>query len=96
MEEVEEVVGVLPGGIETDNEVNGAVALSEAFEALAELGIAGGGLAEGQFVGGGLPIVAQEGGVVAVACGVDADADARRRAGRNRWRSRWRSGIVVW
>ena len=56
MQEVEEVVGVLPGGVEADDEVNGAVALGDAFEALAELGIAGGGLDEGQFVGRGLQV----------------------------------------
>ncbi len=67
VEEVEEVVGVLPGGVEADDEVDGAVALGDAFEALAELGVAGGGLGEGQFVGGGLEVVAEEGGVVAVA-----------------------------
>jgi hypothetical protein len=93
---VEEVVGVLAGGIEADDEVNGAVALREAFEALAELGITGGGLDEGQFVSRGLQIVAQEGSVVSVACGVDADADARGWAGRNRGRSRLRSGSVLW
>ena len=45
-------------------------------EPLAELGVASGGLGEGQFGGGGLEVVAEEGGVVAVARGVDADADA--------------------
>jgi hypothetical protein len=44
------------------------------------LGVAGGRLGEGQLVGGGLLVVAQEGGVVAVARGVDADADADSRA----------------
>ena len=96
MQEVEEVVGVLSGGIETDDEVNGAVALGNSFEALTELGIAGGGLDEGQLVGGGLQVVAEEGGVVSVSCGVDADADARGRAGRNCRRSRLRSGSVLW
>ena len=52
----------------------GPMALGDAFEALAELGVAGGGLGELQFVGGGLEVVAQEGGVVAVARGVDAAA----------------------
>ena len=37
------------------------------FEALAELGVAVGGLGEGQFGGGGLEVVGEEGGVVSVA-----------------------------
>ena len=78
---MEQVVGVLSGGVEADDEVDGAVALGDAFEALAEEGIAGGRLGEGEFVGGGLEVVAEEGGVVAVAGGVDADAERRRCAG---------------
>ena len=64
--------------------------------ALTELGIAGRGLDEGQFVGRGLQVVAEEGGVVSVACGVDTDPDACGRAGRNCRRSRLRSGSVLW
>src|SRR5207253_3230171 len=75
------------GGVETDDEVARAVALDDAFEALAEQGVAGGRFREGQLVGGGLEVVAQEGGVVAVAGGVDADATAARRL---------RSGSRVW
>ena len=41
--------------------------LGDVFEALAELGVAAAGLGEGQFGGGGLEVVAQEGGVVAIA-----------------------------
>ena len=76
MEEVQEVVGVLPGGIEADDESDGRVAAGEEFEPLSELGVAVGGLGELEFGGGGLEVVAQEGGVVAVAGGIDADADA--------------------
>ena len=47
--------------------------------------ISEGGLAEGEFVGGGLQVVGEEGGNVAVAGGVDADAAA---SGRRRLRSR--------
>ena len=36
VQEVEQVVGILAGGVETDDEVDGAVALGDAFEALAE------------------------------------------------------------
>ena len=81
LEEVQQVVGILAGGVEADDEGDGAVAAGDGFEPLAEQGVAGGGLGEGQFVGGGLEVVAEEGGVVAVAGGVDADADAGGGAG---------------
>ncbi len=75
VQEVQQVVGVLAGGVETDDKGDGGVALGDPFEPLPKLAVAVGGLGEGQFVGRGLPVVAQEGGVVAVARGVDADAD---------------------
>jgi hypothetical protein len=84
---VEQIVGVLPGGVETDDEVNGAELVDDTLEPLAEEGISGGRLGELKFVGGGLEVVAEEGGVVAIAGGVNADADASRRL---------RSGNVVW
>jgi hypothetical protein len=58
--------------------------LADALEALAEAGIADGRLREWEFVGGGLEVVAEEGGVVAVARRVDADAKAagQLRSGR--------------
>lgn len=40
-----------------------------------QLSIAGGGFGEGEFGGGGLQVVADKGGIGAIACGVDADAD---------------------
>src|SRR5262249_51366639 len=56
-----------------------AVALGDAFESLAQPRVAGGRLGEGQLRGGGLEVVAQERGIVAVAGGIDADATAARR-----------------
>ena len=87
MEEVEEVVGVLAGGVESDDEVDGRVALGDALEALSEEGVSGGGLGELQFVGGGPEVVMEEGGVMAVAGRVDADAAAsgRLRGGSGLW-----------
>ncbi len=87
VEEVEQVVGVLAGGVESDDEVDGSVALGDALEALAELVVSGGGLGEGEFVGGALEVVFEEGGVVAVAGRVDADAAAS---------GRWRGGCGLW
>jgi hypothetical protein len=87
VQEVEQIVGILPGGVEPDDEVAGAVALDDAFEALAEQRVPGGRLGKLQLVGGRLEVVLEEGGVVAVAGGVDADATAARRL---------RSGSVVW
>ena len=87
VKEVKQVVGVLAGGVEPDDEVDGRVALGEALEALTEEGVTGGRLGEGQFVGGGLEVVFEEGGVMAVARRVDADAAAsgRLRAGSGLW-----------
>src|SRR5262245_28581233 len=84
--EVPEVVSVLPGGVEADDEVDGGVSSGDAEQALAEQFIAGGRLSESQFVGGDLQVVAQKAGVVAVARGIDADAEAggRRKDGRGR------------
>ncbi len=65
--EVEEVVGVLPGGVESDDQVEEPVPLDDAFEALAERCGASGRLGDGELGGGGLEVVAEEGGVVAVA-----------------------------
>src|SRR5262245_8674579 len=86
-QEVEEVVGILAGGVEADDEEARAVAAGDLFEPLPELAVAGGRLGELEFLGGGLEVVAQEGGVVAVARGVDADAEAARRGrgGRGLW-----------
>ena len=67
VEEVEEVVGVLAGGIEADDKGDGRVVVGEVFEASAELGVAGGGFGEGEFGGGDLVVVVEEGGIVAVA-----------------------------
>jgi hypothetical protein len=90
LEEVQEVVGVLSGGIDADGEGDGGVASGDGLEALAEQGIADARLGEGEFGGGGLEIVAEEGGIMAVAEGVDADADANGRGGR------LRVGVGVW
>jgi hypothetical protein len=85
VKEVEQVVTILPRGIEADDERHRPVAPADAFEALAQLGIADGGLGEGEFLGGRLEIVAEKHGIVAIAGGVDANTDAAgrwRRAGR--------------
>jgi hypothetical protein len=80
-QEADEVVGVLAGGVEADGEVDGGMGGGEAGEAFAEQGVPLGGLGEGEVGGGGLEVVTEESGVVAVARGVDADAEARRGAG---------------
>jgi hypothetical protein len=43
------------------------------------LGIACGGLGEGEFLGSGLEVFVEKDSVVAIAGGVEADADAHRR-----------------
>jgi hypothetical protein len=67
LEEVQEVVGILSGGIESDVEVDRIMPLGDVFEPLAQLRVTVGGLGEGQFVAGGLEVMAKEGGVVSVA-----------------------------
>ena len=71
----QEVVGVESGGIDPDAEVDPAVLGDEVDEPLTELGIAGGGFDHPQVRGGSLEVGIEEGGVVAVARRVDADAD---------------------
>jgi hypothetical protein len=84
---VKQIVGIRPGRVETDDEGNGAITLDDAFESLSEEGVAGGRFGRPEFVGGGLKVVAEESGVVAIAGRVDADANVMRRL---------RSGNVVW
>jgi hypothetical protein len=67
VQKTDQVLGILPGRIEADNEMNGAVALDDAFEPLAEEGVAGGGFREREFGGSRLEVVLEEDGTVAVA-----------------------------
>ena len=76
MQEVQQVVGILPGGIKPDDEVDGPVPLDDLLQPLSEAGVALGGFGELQFRGGRLQVVAQEGRLVPIAGRVDADADA--------------------
>ena len=73
---MQQVVGILPGDVETHQEVDTAKLADDLLATRAQLRITGGGFDELQVAGSRLQIVAQEGGVVAVARGVDADADA--------------------
>jgi hypothetical protein len=67
--------------------------LGEAFQPLPQEGVASGGFGERQLVSSGLEILAQKGGVVAVARGVDADANADA----DRWAAvALVSGGLVW
>jgi hypothetical protein len=87
MEEVEQVVGVLPSRIEADDKLHSTLSLDDTFEALTEAGVAGGGLGELEFLSSGLKILLEEDGIVAVAGGVDTDAAAagRLRTGSGLW-----------
>jgi hypothetical protein len=80
MEEVEQVVGILPGGVEADAEMGrpGRVA-QDASETEPQLLITLGRLGERELRAGWLQIVAQQTGMMAVARRVDADAEAAHR-----------------
>lgn len=91
MQEVEQIVAILPGSVESDAEVNVAVLGEDLLEARPKLSIAEGGLDELQFAGGGLKVIVHKGGVVPIARGVDADANARHFG-----IGRLRSGSVLW
>ena len=67
LEEVQEVVGVLSGSIESDVEGDHLMSPGDVFEPLAQLRVTVGGFGEGQFVVGGLEVVSQEDGVVPIA-----------------------------
>jgi len=67
VEEVDQIVGVLPGGIESNVKAARRMAASDPFESIAKLRITFGGFGEREFVGSRLEVLAQEGGVVTVA-----------------------------
>jgi hypothetical protein len=90
VQEVQQVVGILPRGIEPDGKVDGAVTLDNLFQPLSEAGVALGRFGELQFRRGRLQVVAQEGRRVSLARGVAADADAPGQA-PGRW---WSGGVV--
>ncbi len=66
MQKVQQVVGILPRGIEADEESDMGMSLSDLFETLAELGVALGRLGELKVRRGRLQVVAQEGRIVSV------------------------------
>jgi hypothetical protein len=78
LEEVDQVVGVLSGGIDADGEGGAGVLAGELFEARLELGVAGARLGEPQWGAGRLEVGAEEHGDVAVARGVDTHTDGDR------------------
>ena len=79
VDEVQQVISVLPRGVQADDERDLAEACGDLLQALAKQGIAGGRFGEGQVGGGRLQVVAKEGGDMAIACGIDADAHTARR-----------------
>ncbi len=73
--EVFEIGGVLAGGVDANVEVRLRMLCVQLFEALLQRCIAGSAFKNGDGLGGRLAIGAQEGNTMAVAGGVDADAD---------------------
>ena len=79
VEEVEEIVGVLPGGIESDGEGDTGVSGGDVLETLEELSVSVGGFDELQWFSSGLVVGLNEGGEVSVSRGIDTDTDGYRR-----------------
>ena len=88
-EEVFEIGGILPGGVDADVEVGLGMLLVQLLQAFLQGLIAGAVFHDGERLGGGLAIGSQEGDAMAVACGVDADADAVQ------WSSRRHRGFLA-
>ena len=86
VQEVQQVVGILPGGIKPDDEVDGPVPLDDLLPPLAEAGVALGGFGKLQFRRGRRQVVAQEGRLVPIAGRVDADADAPGLVANGLWK----------
>jgi hypothetical protein len=74
-EEVFEIGRVRTGGIDADVEVRLRMLVVQLLEAFLQSRIAGPAFEHGERLGGRLAIGAQERRAMAVACGVDADAD---------------------
>src|SRR4051794_2956017 len=88
-EEAEQIVGILPSNVDADEEEARfvrALAFGDGVQTIAKLPIAVAGFGEGEFVGGGLQIVAEKGGVMPIARSIDADADPSRREGHGKLR----------
>jgi hypothetical protein len=90
-EEMEEVIGILSGGIDSDGEGDAFVSLGDVFESLLELSVALGGLDELELCRGGLVVRTEEGGEVSVSRSVDANTDADGKVD-GRW---WCGGSLV-
>jgi hypothetical protein len=89
-EKVPEIIGVQASGIEADDEADMGMTLVDVNESLAQLLVALRRLGAGKFGSGGLQVVVEKGGVVAVARGVAADAEASGGTGCA-WRCGWRA-----
>ena len=74
-EESLEVSGILAGGVDADVEMGLGVLAMEIFQAGLEGVVAGAVFLDGKGFGRGEAIGAEEGDAMAVACGIDADAD---------------------
>ena len=80
-QELFQVAGVLAGGIDADVEVRLRMLLVQMLQALLKSLIAGLVFQDGEGLGGGLTIGPEEPDAMAVACGVNADADTVQDSG---------------
>ena len=75
MQEVQQIVAILPGSIKPDHELHRPMPLHDLLQPLAKLLITGRRLSERQLRPRRLQIVAEEASVMPIARRVDADAD---------------------
>ena len=80
-EELLEIGGVLPGGVDADVEVDLGVLEPQLLQAIAQGLVAGAVLGDRQRPGGGPEVGPEETDAVTVARGIDADADAVEASG---------------
>jgi len=80
-EEVFEIGRILSGGVDADMEARLGMLLVELLQAFVQSQVAGSAFEHSHGFGSNLAIGAEEGDAMAVACGVDADADTVEQSG---------------
>lgn len=83
LEELQQVGRILTGGVDVNPEVDAGMFLGQLPQRLLQVLVALTALDERQGLGGGLAVFPEEGGMMAVACGVEPHADGGTGGGGN-------------